>query len=177
VDDIEDLPTPTGRERAWRIAREIGATVALGALLLVLVGWMRAPDLPDRAPDFTLRTVDGETVSLSSLEGKTVVLNFWATWCGPCRMEAPTLSAFADAHPEVVVLGVAQDPEPAVVRRGVRDLGITYPVVMGTEDVLRTYQISTFPTTVFVRPDGSVRWVHTGLLLRPQLAWLAGEWW
>lgn len=173
----EDLPTPSTRERVLRLVRDALSTIALGLVLLVFVGWLRAPDLPDRAPDFTLRDLDGQAVSLSSFAGKTVVVNFWATWCGPCRLEAPTLSAFAAAHPDVVVLGVVEDDELPRLRAAVDALGITYPVVRGTRDVFGHYQISTFPTTVFVAPDGEVRWIHTGLLTRPQLAWTAGKLW
>ena len=57
-----------------------------------------------------LRRLDGEQVSLFSLRGRTVVLNFWATWCGPCRVEAPSLAAFADNNPDIAVLGIAADP-------------------------------------------------------------------
>ena len=138
---------------------------------------MRAPNLPDRAPPFELVGLDGASVRLADFRGRTVVLNFWATWCGPCRLEAPTFAAFARAHPEITVLGVVADGPAAKVRAAARELGITYPVVLGDAATFGAYGVTTYPTTVVVGPDGEVRSAHTGLMVRPQLAWAAGAWW
>ena len=152
----------------------MAAIVLIG---MVVAGYLRAPALPDQAPDFALRDLAGEEVALSSLRGRTVVLNFWATWCGPCRLEAPTFASFADAHPEIAVLGIVADGPPGKVRAVSRDLGITYPVLAGDAATFAAYGVDTYPTTVVVAADGSVRWAHTGLMFRPQLAWAAGVWW
>ena len=97
------------------------------------------------------------------------MLNFWATWCAPCRLEAPSFAAFADANPDVVVLGLAEDRDVARVRRVAKELGITYPVASAPREVLSAYGVDTFPTTVIIDPDGSVRTAHVGILTRPQL--------
>lgn len=157
--------------RWGRVFVEWGVTLlAIGALWLG-VGWLRAPDLPDQAPDFTLADLDGATVTLSSLRGQTVVLNFWATWCGPCRVEIPAFSAFAQEHPEVPVFGIAVDGSPAELRRAAAQLGIDYPVLVADGAVQAAYQIETLPTTVIVNPDGSVRTAHVGIMPGPQLRW------
>ncbi|MCA9568115.1 MAG: TlpA family protein disulfide reductase [Myxococcales bacterium] len=170
----EDLEAPD--VPLWRRVLTTWVLPLVGAALLMqAVGWLRSPALPAEAPAFTLRTPEGETVSLADFRGRTVVLNFWATWCGPCRMEAPSFDAFATNNPDVAVLGLAQDPKPALVRATAEKLGIHYPVVLADAATLQAYGITTFPTTVVVSPEGEVRTAHTGLMFRPQL-WLLTRW-
>ncbi|TNE90434.1 MAG: TlpA family protein disulfide reductase [Deltaproteobacteria bacterium] len=170
----EEQPSPRHRALAW--AKEIALTLIVGVVLILGMSWLRAPSL-DHAPDFTLLDLHGEPVNLADYRGQTVVVNFWATWCGPCRMEAPSFSAFAEAHPDVPVLGVVADGPPAKVRATAKDIGITYPVLLGDRETLAAYEVSAFPTTVVVNPDGSVRWVHTGMMMRPMIAWSTGRIW
>jgi thiol-disulfide isomerase/thioredoxin len=167
----EEPPTPLSR-RLLRFGREIALVVVMGAVLWLGLGWLRAPDLPAAAPDFTLADLDGNTWRLSELRGRTVVLNFWATWCGPCRMEAPGLSSFAAANPDIPVLGIAVDGAPSALRKAARELGITYPVLPADEATRLAYGVSTLPTTVVVGPDGSVKAAHAGLMLESHLGLL-----
>jgi thiol-disulfide isomerase/thioredoxin len=162
---------------ALALGRELLLLVAIAVPLMLAVGWFRAPALPEYAPDFTLVDMGGQPVSLSDFRGQTVVLNFWATWCGPCRLEAPWFTAFAKAHPEVPVLGIVADGPVPKVRATMDDLGIVYPVVSADDAVMGAYGVSIFPTTVVVNPDGTVRWAHAGLMFRPQLAWATGHIW
>jgi thiol-disulfide isomerase/thioredoxin len=164
-------PAPLAR-RAGRLVRELGITVLALVVLWVGFGWLRAPDLPQAAPDFELVDLDGGRHTLAELRGKTVVLNFWATWCGPCRMEVPGLSAFARAHPDIPVLGIAVDGEPEALRKAAKELGIDYLVLRADAATRAAYGVSTLPTTVIVGPDGTVRSAHAGLMLQPHLWWL-----
>ncbi len=171
-DEAPSEPPPPLIRRLGRLGRELAVTVLALGVLWVGVGWLRAPDLPEAAPGFTLLDLDGGRHSLSDLRGQTVVLNFWATWCGPCRMEVPGLSSFARAHPDIPVLGIAVDGEPEALRAAAKDLGIDYPVLRIDAATREAYGVSTLPTTIVVDPDGNVRSVHAGLMLQPHLWWL-----
>jgi len=160
---------PDLRARLFRGAREWGLSILLAVVVFHLVGQLRAPDLPDAAPDFDLQVLDGERVKLSQLKGQVVVLNFWAPWCGPCRAEVPQFSRFARNNPEVVVLGIATDGEPAQLRASAKKLGMDYPVVVADRATVDAYGVSTLPTTVFVDEQGAVAGAHTGMLTLPQL--------
>ncbi len=175
ADDFDAVladPRPGDR---WRTLRSVVLWLALTLVAFMAVGVFRAPSLPDQAPDFALPTLGGETVALADLRGQPVVLNFWATWCGPCRAEIPAFSAYADANPDVAVLGIATDGPRSKVAAHARELGITYPVLLSDRATHQTYGISTIPTTVIVDAEGGVGYAHSGILMRWQLALLV--WW
>ena len=117
------------------------------------------------APDFTLTDQYGNTHTLSDYKGKTVFLNFWATWCGPCKSEMPDVQALYEAYDEnggdLVVLGVAnpgiQDVSQDEVEQFLTDHGYTFPVLMDTTgQVFAWYGISAFPTTFMIDANGNV---------------------
>lgn len=116
------------------------------------------------APDFALTTLTGDAFSLRAARGKPVVLNFWATWCGPCQRELPTLQAAAERYgDQVLIIGVDQGEEAATVQRYVDDLGLTFPIPMDSEfAVSELYNVRGLPTTYFIDPDGVIRQVWLG---------------
>jgi len=120
--------------------------------------------------EWSLQDVDGRSVSLSDFRGQTVVLNFWATWCGPCRAEIPAFSAFSKANPDIPVLGISvDDASPKVIKRAAKSLGITYPVLIATPQLKKQYNVSSLPMTVIVDVTGQVKDVHIGMMLKSQL--------
>jgi len=124
-----------------------------------------AVDAGARAPDFTLHAADGRNVRLEELRGQVVLVNFWATWCGPCREEMPHLNALYDKYRKsgVVLLGVNIDDDPATALATARKLGVSFPVLLDTDKrVSKLYDLATMPSTVVIDRDGKVRYVHRG---------------
>ncbi|HEY9028721.1 MAG TPA: TlpA disulfide reductase family protein [Burkholderiaceae bacterium] len=139
------------------------ATLALAAAAPIAAGAVAATG--SRAPDFTLRSSDGRNVRLEELRGQVVLVNFWATWCGPCREEMPHLNALYDKYRKsgVVLLGVNIDDDPATALATAGKLGVSFPVLLDTDKkVSKLYDLSTMPSTVVIDRDGKLRYVHRG---------------
>lgn len=122
------------------------------------------PAVGHPAPDFTLTALDGTAFKLSELRGTPVVLNFWATWCGPCQRELPALQTAAERYDgQVVVAGVDQGENAETVQAFVDDLQLTFPIPMDAEqDVGQRYNIKGLPTTFFIDGEGIIRRVWAG---------------
>ena len=130
------------------------------------------PERRERAADFELDSLGGGTVRLAELRGRPVIINFWATWCGPCRLEMPVFQNYSKRHAEdLVVLGVNFDEPETEVQAFVEELGLTFPILLDPGGkVVELYQVRGFPTTLFVDADGHVRFQHIGPLDEGQLA-------
>lgn len=124
------------------------------------------------APDFSLKDSDGRTVRLSDYRGKVVLLNFWATWCGPCRIEIPWFTDMERQNKDqgFAVLGVAMDDEGwEVVKPFLSELKVNYRVVVGNDETARKYGgIEALPTTFFIDRNGKIAAVHQGLVGRKE---------
>lgn len=127
----------------------------------------------DMAHDFFAPDLSGNVVALSDFRGQPVIINFWATWCPPCRVEMPDLQAVYELHQEdgLVILAVDFQESAETVSRFFYDqMGLTFtPLLDENGRVARQYGVSNFPTTYFVGPDGTVTAVHRGLMTREQI--------
>ncbi|MGA9532676.1 MAG: TlpA disulfide reductase family protein [Anaerolineales bacterium] len=156
----------------WKASSILGVVA-----LLALVGWgmVRAQAGPKRsglAPDFTIRTFDGDSIVMSELRGQVVVINFWASWCPPCREEAPYLERTWRQYQDqgVVFIGVDYvDTEPEALAY-IEEFDITYPNGPDARtEISQAYQIQGVPETFFIGVDGALRGVKVGPLAPPEL--------
>lgn len=169
----EPTAGPNAGRRGWVRPLAYGSLLAL----LGLVGWglVRAQAGPrdqGPAPDFTLVTFSGESVTLSQLRGQVVVINFWASWCPPCREEAAYLESTWRAYEDqgVVFIGVDYADTDREALAYIDEFQITYPngPDLGTR-ISQAYRIQGVPETFFVAKDGTLRGVKIGPLAPPEL--------
>jgi len=160
-DDVSDVTTETPnqfKETAEDDAR--AAEVSSGPIRRGAV-----------APDFQLKDLDGQSVRLSDWRGRPVLINFWATWCGPCEVEMPAIQAAYDAHQEegLVVLAIAVDDSAKNVQGFFERHGLTFQSLMDDGTVSSAYQVFGLPTSYFVGSDGVITAVHTGPLTEDEI--------
>ncbi len=150
-----------------------------GGLLLILTalvfmartgsscGVSAMAQMGEPASDFTLKDIEGNTVHLSDYEGQTVLINFWATWCPPCRAEMPALKAYYEAHQDegFVILAINAQEGLSQVRQFAYDYRLPFPVLLDeTACAISGYGVQSFPTSIIVGPDGRVQKIHIGML-------------
>jgi len=138
--------------------------IALAAAIL-LNAPVRQAQAANPAPDFTLKTLGGPNLRLNEQRGQVVLLNFWATWCAPCKQEMPHLNRLHDKYRDAgfVLLGINVDDDPAKAALDAAKLGIKFPVLLdGAKTVSKLYGLNAMPTTVVIDRDGRVRHVHQG---------------
>jgi peroxiredoxin len=118
-----------------------------------------------KAPDFTLPAIGGANLRLQEQRGRVVMVNFWATWCGPCRVEMPHLNRLYEKYrgSGFVLLGVNIDEEPRKAADLAAKLGLRFPVLWDADKkVSRLYDLTAMPSTVLIDRDGRVRYIHRG---------------
>jgi len=143
-------------------------TSLVSALLLLAVTVYpvaHAAAVQGPAPDFTLKSNRGKNLRLSDYRGQVVLLNFWASWCGPCRQEMPALEKLHQRYGSYgfTVLGVNVEENSTPARRMLREIPVSFPILFDTRNqVSKQYQVSAMPTTVMIDRDGNMRHLHKG---------------
>ncbi|MFK7803696.1 MAG: redoxin domain-containing protein [Anaerolineae bacterium] len=157
VANIQITPIPEDFVKSNPIEPELDGAVQVGEI----------------APNFTLIDLDGNEHTLDSLRGKPVIVNFWATWCAPCRIEMPEFEeAFVDyADENLVILALNREETPDVVEEFfIEEMGLTFtPLLDSTAQVADGYGVFNMPTTYFINAEGVVSDVHRGPVARVQL--------
>ena len=142
-------------------------SIVLGALVTVFAATSIASSglAGQAAPDFVLKSSTGENLRLSEHRGDVVMINFWATWCGPCRQEMPLLDDLYSRYERVgfSLLGVNIDDDSRRAMQMIEDLGVNFPVLFDeAKEVSKLYEVEAMPVTVLVDREGVVRHVHHG---------------
>jgi thiol-disulfide isomerase/thioredoxin len=156
------------------LASVVAAVIASGTLSSATAQRPPDPNTPavgnhpgSLSSDFTLKTVAGDTVRLADYRGRPVLINFWASWCSPCRSEMPLIIAAYRAHEDtglaVLALNLTDQERMRHVRRFVDEFAMPFPVLLDEKGrVRRSYRLLGIPTTVFIGADGVIRAVHPG---------------
>jgi peroxiredoxin len=136
------------------------------ALTTLVASFAWAATLSGPAPGFTLQSRDGGQVSLASQQGNVVMMNFWATWCVPCRQEMPHLQALYDRYSslgfELLAVNVEKNNAEGA-RKWLEATPVTFPVLFDpNNEVTKLYKVQTMPTTVLIGRDGTMRFIHHG---------------
>lgn len=155
--------------RGLRLTAVFLAVVGVG----LLTAWISNSDDPaiatvgQQAPDFEVATLAGEPITLSGLldeDNRPIVINLMASWCAPCREEIPEISAFADAHPEVMVIGVGVEDALGNFTEFIDEVRPTYLVAFDDGEMRKAYQSLGLPATFFLNSDGTVGDIFNGIL-------------
>jgi peroxiredoxin len=141
------------------------ALVLTAGLLSVFVMPVSAAVISGKAPEFTLKSRGGQNLRLSDYRGQVLLINFWASWCGPCRQEMPLLEDLYKRYNKLgfTIMGVNVDTDSTKANNYLRDITVTFPVVYDvTNAVSKSFNVNAMPTTVIVDRNGNMRYLHQG---------------
>jgi len=135
-------------------------------LAALLIGMSAAADIDNSAaPDFTLKSESGENLRLSEFRGEVVMINFWASWCGPCRQEMPLLDELYSQYKPMgfTILGVNVEEDSSKAKQMLDESPVNFPVLFDNQsEVSKLYNVVAMPSTVLVDRDGNIRYLHQG---------------
>ena len=155
---LQAQAVPQARSVQARPRSSAGVTTSIGG----------TPNVGDLAPDFTLKNLQGEEVTLSDYRGRPVLINFWATWCPPCRFEMPIIQKMYDTYKDEGFEVLAVDVEESIttVKRYIAQEGYTFPVLLDYKGEVANgpYRLRAFPTSYFVGRDGRIVIAHRGMM-------------
>jgi peroxiredoxin len=132
---------------------------------LLVTGQVNAEITGGAAPDFTLKSHSGENLRLSEFRGEVVMINFWASWCGPCRQEMPLLEELYSQYQPLgfTILGVNVEEDSSKAKQLLKEIPVNFPVLFdNNSDVSKLYNVVAMPSTVLVDRDGNIRYLHKG---------------
>jgi thiol-disulfide isomerase/thioredoxin len=139
---------------------------AMGLAAVLLASAASASDVVQGpAPDFALKTKSGSNLRLSELRGEVVLLNFWASWCGPCREEMPLLDEIHQRYEPLgfTVLGVNVEEDSRAAKALLEQIPVSFPILFDSQStVSKLYDVSAMPSTVLIDRDGNMRYLHRG---------------
>lgn len=160
------------RTRTARIVFWLGVGMMIASLIFAGVIRLRQTAPPVVANDFSLPSLDSGTIRLADSRGKTVVLNFWASWCVPCTEEMPEVESFYRAHTggDIVVIGINVGESADTARAFVQKEGVTFPIALDEDSAVATsYGMRGLPMTIVIDKTGLIHWNRLGQLTRPLL--------
>jgi thiol-disulfide isomerase/thioredoxin len=140
-------------------------SILIGFIALAMPMLTSAAEIGKTAPDFTLKSLAGSNLKLSELTGNVVLINFWASWCGPCREEMPLLNALHNKYEPLgfTVIGVNVEEDINGAKGFLKNFPVDFPVLLdNTNKVSKQYEVIAMPTTVVVDRDGNMRYLHQG---------------
>ncbi len=139
--------------------------VMMAVLLGLVVSPVHSGELSGPAPDFTLKSNKGKNLKLSEYRGEVILLNFWASWCGPCRQEMPELEKLQARYQDYgfTILGVNVEEDPSKADKVLKKTPVSFPILYDTSNkVSKAFDVRAMPSTVMIDRDGNMRYLHKG---------------